>query len=96
MRPPLLNLKDTGSSQSGLCASPSLTVYKAQPVLNYLSHCRTGFLEVSPQCLSRVPFAGHLFLTAHGEVAQDATRLAVVILYHSDPWYEHCLVSVSI
>lgn len=82
MRPCLLNLKDTGSSQNGLCASPSLNVqFKAQPALNYLSHCRTIFLKVSLQCLSRVPFAGHLFLTAYGGVAQDATRLAVVVLY---------------
>lgn len=80
MRSHLLNLRDTGSSQSGLCANPSLSVQGTTSVKLFVSLQTYFFLEVSLQCLSRVPSAGHFFLAAHGRVAQDATRLAAVVL----------------
>lgn len=48
-----------------------------QSALNYLAYCRTVFLEVSPQCLPKIQFSGHLFLTAQGRVDSDAAWLAV-------------------
>lgn len=87
------NLKCTGSSQNPLCASPAFTAQSStQSAFNYLAYCRTDFLDVSPQCLSKVQFAGHLFLTAHGSVDSDAAWLAVTARHHSGPLYEHWLV----
>lgn len=48
-----------------------------QSALNYLAYCRTVFLEVSPQCLPKIQFAGHLFLTAQGRVDLNAAWLAI-------------------
>lgn len=68
------NLKGTDSSQNSLCQSyPHWT----QSALNYLAYCRTVFLEVSPHCLPKIQFAGHLFLTAQGRVDSGAAWLAV-------------------